>query len=116
MSRLAVDGRAADNGGMARPSRLDEAEIAAALAAIPAWRREGDRLRRRVDLGSFAAAIAFVTRVGFLAEAADHHPDIDIRWRTVHLDLTTHDAGGLTTLDLELAAAIDRIVAEGEAP
>lgn len=100
---------------MTRPSRLDEPAIREGLAALPAWARDGDRLRRSVEAGSFAAAIAFVTRVGFLAEAADHHPDLDIRWRTVHLALTTHDAGGITELDLRLAAEIDRVVAEGGA-
>ena len=55
-------------------------------------------------------AIAFVTQVGFLAEAANHHPDIDIRWRKVTLVLTTHDAGGLSAKDFDLAAQIDEIL------
>lgn len=113
MTRLARARSAPDNDPMARPNRLDEAAISTGLAAIPAWTRDGDRLLRSVVTGSFPAAVAFVTRVGFLAEAADHHPDIDLRWRTVHLALTTHDAGGITALDLELAAAIDRVVEEG---
>ncbi len=73
------------------------------------WRREGDQLVTSVTLRDFAAALAFVNAVGAAAEAANHHPDIDIRWDTVKLVLTTHSAGGLTVLDLALAAAIDRL-------
>jgi 4a-hydroxytetrahydrobiopterin dehydratase len=89
------------------PSRLDDAAISDWLAAHAAWQREGDEIRRRFERPSFADAIAFVVRIGFLAEAANHHPDLDIRWRTVAVALTTHDAGGLTAADLNLAEAID---------
>ena len=89
---------------------LPAAEVDAALADQHlAWTREGDELRTTVQLRDFAAALAFVNAVGAAAEAANHHPDIDIRWNTVHLALTTHDSGGLTVLDLALAAAIDRL-------
>ena len=115
MIRLAEPALASDNDAMSRPARLTEADIVSGMATIPSWSRDGDRILRSIETPSFPAAIAFVTRVGFLAEAADHHPDIDVRWRTVHLVLTTHDAGGLTELDLALAAAIDRIVADGGA-
>ena len=74
-----------------------------------AWEHQGDELVTTVELHDFAAALAFVNAVGAAAEAANHHPDIDIRWNTVHLVLTTHSAGGLTVLDLALAAAIDRL-------
>ena len=73
------------------------------------WSREGDVLVTTVKLHDFAAALAFVNLVGAAAEAANHHPDIDIRWNTVHLALTTHDSGGITLLDLALAGAIDRM-------
>jgi len=73
------------------------------------WTRQGDELATTVKLHDFAAALEFVNAVGAAAEAANHHPDIDIRWNTVRLVLTTHDAGGLTVLDLALAAAIDRL-------
>jgi len=89
-------------------SRLDEAGIAAALRQTPGWERSGSEIRRRYRLGDFRAALDFVNRVGELAERAGHHPDIDIRYDTVVLALTTHDAGGLTTKDFELARAIDR--------
>ena len=62
-----------------------------------------------VKLHDFAAALAFVNAVGAAAEAANHHPDIDIRWNTVRLVLTTHDSGGITLLDLALAGVVDRL-------
>jgi len=92
------------NGEVARSS---EAEIAAALADLPRWVRDGDEIVREFACTSFGDAIAFVVRIGFLAEAADHHPDLDVRWRTVRVALTTHDAGGLTDRDFALAAAIE---------
>jgi 4a-hydroxytetrahydrobiopterin dehydratase len=73
------------------------------------WTREESEIVTTVTLHDFAAALAFVNLVGAAAEAADHHPDIDIRWNKVTLRLTTHDSGGLTVLDLALAAAIDRM-------
>jgi len=73
------------------------------------WTREGDALVTTVTLHDFAAALSFVNTVGAAAEAANHHPDIDIRWNKVRLSLTTHDSGGLTLLDLALAGAIDRM-------
>jgi 4a-hydroxytetrahydrobiopterin dehydratase len=89
---------------------LSAAEVDAALAEQGIdWERQGDQLTTTVTLRDFAAALAFVNAVGADAEAANHHPDIDIRWNKVHLVLTTHDAGGLTVLDLALAVAIDRL-------
>ena len=90
-------------------ARLTEEQIVGALADVPDWNREGDAIVRTVECPDFAAAIAFVVRVGFLAEAKDHHPDIDVRWRTVRLLVTTHDLGGLSEWDFELAAAIDEV-------
>lgn len=89
---------------------LTSAEIDAALTEQDLqWSREGDNLVTTVHLHDFAAALAFVNVVGAAAEAANHHPDIDIRWNRVRLLLTTHDAGGITLLDLALARAIDRL-------
>ena len=88
---------------------LADAEIAAALAALPDWKREGDEIVKTFECASFPAAIAFVVRIGFLAEQADHHPDLDIRWRKVTVALTTHSAGGLTNLDFDLAAEIEAL-------
>jgi 4a-hydroxytetrahydrobiopterin dehydratase len=96
---------------MARPAPLDDAALAEALSGTdaPAWELVGGRLVKVVVCPSFAAALDFVMAVGRLAEEADHHPDIDIRWRTVTLALITHDVGGLTELDLALARAIDAL-------
>ncbi len=89
---------------------LSEADVDAALEEQHLnWTREGDVLVATVKLHNFAAALEFVNAVGAAAEAANHHPDIDIRWNTVRLVLTTHDSGGLTLLDLALAGAIDRL-------
>jgi 4a-hydroxytetrahydrobiopterin dehydratase len=91
--------------------RLDESAIEGRLAALDGWSRVGDEIRKEFVRADFPGAIAFVVRVGFLAEAANHHPDIDIRWRTVHIALTTHDAGGLSALDFDLAGRIDEVAA-----
>ena len=88
--------------------RLDEPGVAAALGATPGWERAGAEIRRVYRFRDFREALAFVNTVGALAEAAGHHPDIDIRYNTVTLALTTHDAGGLTGKDFDLARAIDR--------
>jgi 4a-hydroxytetrahydrobiopterin dehydratase len=89
---------------------LSSDEVDAALAEQGLrWTRAGDELVTSVKLRDFKAALAFVNSVGEAAEAANHHPDIDIRWNTVRLALSTHDSGGLTVLDLALAAAIDRL-------
>jgi 4a-hydroxytetrahydrobiopterin dehydratase len=88
---------------------LSETQISERLARLDGWARDGAAIRRTIELPSFAAAIAFVSRVADLAEAADHHPDIDIRYRRVTLVLATHSAGGLTARDFDLAARIDAL-------
>lgn len=91
-------------------TKLSESEIEARLEDLVDWMRQGDEIRKLFMFASFPGAIGFVTQVAFLAEAAGHHPDIDIRWRKVVLALTTHDAGGLTENDFALAAQIDEIL------
>lgn len=100
-----------------RPTRLplDAVDAALGRADLAGWSRTDDEIRAEVVCSSFPAAIALVVEIGFLAEAADHHPDIDIRWRTVRLALTTHDAGGLTELDLDLARRINQVAAAAPA-
>ncbi|MEU9845294.1 4a-hydroxytetrahydrobiopterin dehydratase [Actinomadura sp. NPDC048032] len=90
---------------------LDADEVADRLRGLPAWSRDGDQIRRQVTAPSFAAGIEVVADVARAAEDADHHPDIDIRWRTLTFALTTHSAGGLTGKDFDLAATIDEIAA-----
>jgi 4a-hydroxytetrahydrobiopterin dehydratase len=87
-------------------------DVDSKLSDLPEWRREGDEIRRTVTAPDFPEAIRIVDEIAVKAEELNHHPDIDIRWRTLHLTLTTHDKGGLTELDFTLAAVIDGIVAE----
>jgi 4a-hydroxytetrahydrobiopterin dehydratase len=89
--------------------RLTDAEIAEHLKAVPAWTRDGDRIRREFTWPTFADAVAFIVRAGFDAEAADHHPDIAVHYRRVTLTFWTHSEGGLTAKDFAGAAAADRI-------
>jgi 4a-hydroxytetrahydrobiopterin dehydratase len=89
---------------------LSQSEVDAALEEQQLhWTREGDELTTTVKLHDFVAALEFVRAVGDAAEAANHHPDIDIRYNKVRLVLTTHDSGGITLLDLARAGAIDRL-------
>ncbi|MFD0276794.1 4a-hydroxytetrahydrobiopterin dehydratase [Kitasatospora sp. NPDC127111] len=93
---------------MSSRARLTEDQITAALADLPEWTREGEgTIVRTADARDFPAAIRVVVAVAEQAEALDHHPDIDIRWRTLRFALSTHSAGGLTDLDFTLAARID---------
>ncbi|MFI7448840.1 4a-hydroxytetrahydrobiopterin dehydratase [Nonomuraea sp. NPDC049714] len=82
------------------------------LRELPGWRREGDEIRRTITAPDFPTAIRIVDEIAVRAEELNHHPDIDIRWRELHLALTTHDQGGLTELDFTLAARIDAIATE----
>ena len=88
---------------------LTPTEIETELRAVPRWSLQGQSIVRTFQFKDFAAAIAFVNKVAALAEEAWHHPDIDVRWNTVMLALTTHDAGGLTGRDFSLAASIDAL-------
>jgi 4a-hydroxytetrahydrobiopterin dehydratase len=88
---------------------LSEAEVAAGLAALDGWSGDTSAITRLVEARSFPAAIDLVGRVAVVAEEMGHHPDIDIRWRRVRFTLSTHDAGGVTALDLEQAAQIDAL-------
>ncbi|MGH7552827.1 MAG: 4a-hydroxytetrahydrobiopterin dehydratase [Longimicrobiales bacterium] len=88
---------------------LSEEEIREGLAGLPHWERDGREIHRNFAFDSFASAIQFVDRVAQLANQADHHPDIDIRYDKVRLSLSTHSAGGLTKRDMKLAAKIDEL-------
>ena len=90
---------------------LEQQEIDNALSGdLTAWSQDGDTLVRQVEAPSFLEGIDVVRRVAEVAEEADHHPDIDIRWRTLTFRLSTHSEGGLTAKDLELAGQIDGLV------
>jgi len=88
---------------------LSRVEAAEKLALLPDWRLVGETIERTLTFADFPAAMAFVNRVAEAAEKAGHHPDIDIRWNKVKLALTSHDAGGLTERDFNLAAVIDSL-------
>ena len=88
---------------------LDDERLNSWLADHPAWTREGDAIARNVESATFPAAIDLVRQVAEAAEEADHHPDMDIRWRTVRFVLSTHSAGGLTEKDLAMAEQIDAL-------
>jgi 4a-hydroxytetrahydrobiopterin dehydratase len=85
---------------------LTETEIEERLGRVPGWERSGSEIRRTWAFADFEGAMAFVNHVAGLAEAANHHPDIDIRYSKVTLALSTHDAGGLTARDFALAESI----------
>ena len=88
---------------------LADDEITTGLKALDGWSRSGEEIEKVYELDSFPGAVAFVTRVGFLAERADHHPDLDIRWRKVRVVLSSHSEGGITDKDLALAAEIEAV-------
>ncbi len=93
---------------MARPTKLDPAAVDAWLAAHPGWERSGQgAIARKFAFPDFATALAFVVRVGCLAEKHDHHPDVELGWGRARVLWSTHDAGGVTQLDLDAAAACD---------
>jgi 4a-hydroxytetrahydrobiopterin dehydratase len=85
--------------------------LAAALQALPGWSGDVSSIERTVTAPTFLDGVGLVDEVAVAAEAADHHPDIDIRWRQVRFALSTHSAGGVTAKDLALAGEIDRLVA-----
>ena len=85
---------------------LDDAAVADALESLPGWERDGDALVRTAELPSFPTAISVVALVAATAEDRDHHPDIDIRWRTLTFRCSTHSRGGITALDVDLARSI----------
>jgi 4a-hydroxytetrahydrobiopterin dehydratase len=91
---------------------LTDEEIERQLLDLPLWTREGRELVRRVEAPDFRTGIAVVDAVAELAEEVDHHPDIDVRWRTLRFAVWTHVAGGITQLDVELAHRIDEVVAD----
>lgn len=93
----------------ALPQRLSDGEIQVRMADLPDWELNGDVIQSERQFADFVEAIAFVNRLVEPAEAAGHHPDIAISYNTVTITLTTHDVGGLTELDFEMAAVISEI-------
>ncbi|MDT3440826.1 MULTISPECIES: 4a-hydroxytetrahydrobiopterin dehydratase [unclassified Pseudofrankia] len=94
------------------PDALSAEQIADGLRGLPAWSFADGTIRRTVTAPTFLAGVELVRQVAEVAEGMNHHPDIDIRWRRVTFALATHDAGGVTFLDLEQARIIDGLAAE----
>jgi len=89
---------------------LSRVEVTEKLALLPDWQLAEETIERTLTFADFPAAMAFVNRVAEAAEKAGHHPDIDIRWNKVRLALTSHDAGGLTERDFNLAAVLNSLI------
>ena len=95
---------------MARPNVFPADELAEHLKDIPTWRHDGNTIVREIACSDFAAAVGLVNSIAILAEKMDHHPDLLIHgWNKVRVTLSTHDQGGLTTLDIELAKQINAL-------
>jgi 4a-hydroxytetrahydrobiopterin dehydratase len=92
-------------------AKLDTAEIARRLAELPGWTVEAGKLHREYRFANFSEAFGVMTRVALVAERLDHHPEWFNVWNTLRVDLATHDAGGITAKDFELASAMEQIVA-----
>lgn len=95
---------------MPKAELLTDDQVDAELVALPAWRAQDAALVRTAELASFPRAIEAVNRIAEIAERDDHHPDIDIRWRTLTFRCQTHVSGGITALDVSLAKEIDRVL------
>jgi 4a-hydroxytetrahydrobiopterin dehydratase len=90
-------------------SRLStDEEISQLLDSLPGWRREGDALVASYDAPDFPSAVQLIVQAGDEAEQMGHHPDVDLRWKVTHWRLSTHSAGGVTQLDIELAQRISQ--------
>jgi 4a-hydroxytetrahydrobiopterin dehydratase len=89
---------------------MTDDQVTEALRTLPHWSAQDDSLTRIVELESFPQAIQVVNRVAEIAENNDHHPDIDIRWRTLTFRVSTHSKGGVTSLDITLANEIDGVI------
>ncbi len=96
---------------MPRPTRLTDAEVAVRLRVLPGWSLEGGKLHRAFSFTDFVEAWAFMSAVALVAEATGHHPEWSNVWNRVTVDLTTHDAGGVTALDFDLAARMQALAA-----
>lgn len=93
---------------MGRPQKLDDRDISRRVSEMEGWTYEDGSLRRQLRFADFVAAFSFMTRVAIHAEKADHHPDWSNVYNRVAIALNTHDAGGVTELDFDLAAKIDQ--------
>jgi 4a-hydroxytetrahydrobiopterin dehydratase len=93
------------------PAKLSDAELAEALSKLPAWKLEAGKLHRQYKFADFVTAFGFMTSAALVAQAMDHHPEWFNVWSTVRVDLATHDSGGVTSLDVTLALAMEGLAA-----
>jgi 4a-hydroxytetrahydrobiopterin dehydratase len=95
---------------MAKLARLSKTQIARQLVRVPGWRRRGNAIMKEFVLRSFTGAARFISKIAPIANAMDHHPDVELyRYKRVKIVLTTHSVGGITRNDFELAAKIDQL-------
>ncbi len=94
-------------------AKLSDEEVESALESLKGWKREGDFITKDFHFRTFLAGIRFVDAVALVAEAQGHHPDIHVVWKTVTLKIQTHDEGGITEFDVELATAIETRFSRG---
>jgi 4a-hydroxytetrahydrobiopterin dehydratase len=93
-------------------AKLSDDEVRDGLSGLDGWERDGDEIVKEYRFAGFGDAVAFVVRIAFRAEKADHHPDLDIRYNRVRVSLSTHSEGGLTGKDLALAAEIESVAGQ----
>jgi 4a-hydroxytetrahydrobiopterin dehydratase len=89
--------------------KLSDDEVGDLLVNLPDWRSDNGHLKRRFEFANFADSLAFVNKVGEIAEAADHHPDISFGWGYAEIATTTHDRGGMTDVDFALVRQINQL-------
>lgn len=94
---------------MSRPVKLTKSQLEAELSRLPDWKLEGDKLHREYTFADFVTAFGFMASAALVAQAMDHHPEWFNVWNKVRVDLTTHDAGGVTSLDVKLAQTMDEL-------
>ena len=95
------------------PRRLTATEVSDLAQTLPMWQVVDEQLLREIQAPTYMIAINWVVAIAGAAESLDHHPDIDIRWRTLRIALITHSTGCLTELDLDLASLIDTVLSTG---
>ena len=91
------------------PAKLSGDEVAAALSTLPSWKLQAGKLHRQYEFSDFVAAFGFMASAALVAQAMDHHPEWSNVWNVVRVDLATHDAEGVTALDVKLAKAMDEL-------
>lgn len=91
------------------PALLRQTELETALSSLPSWTLKDNKLHREYKFADFVTAFGFMTSVALVAQGMDHHPEWFNVWNVVRVDLATHDAGGITSLDVELAQAMEEL-------